>query len=714
VRARLEGALDVARRVGRERPWAVGGAAAVVAWLVASVVLPQGAPLGVVLTGAVFGTATALLAMGLILVYRATRVVNFAQVSMGAVGGILAVNLFLHQGLPYALCLVLGVAVGTGVGALVDVLVIRRFRNASRLLLTVATIGLAQVLGGLELLIPKWVGAPSPLNGGYATTLSRIKLHVDPVIVTGDHLLIVAVVPVVIAALAWFLLRTDNGVAVRAAAENAERALMLGIPVRRLSTIVWAVAGGLSALTFVLKGPFQGVTPDVLGGPTLLLPALAAAVIARMESLPLAFGAGVGLGILEQLVLWNSNTASAADVAFLLVILGALLAQRQHLSRATEGDTSSWSIVSAVRPIPRELRHLPEVRIGRGVLIVLVGLFALAAPFVYGPSTTNLMSVALVWGMVATSLVVLTGWGGHISLGQFAIVGTGAIVAGNLIQKLDLDLFVCLAIAGAAGAAIALLVGLPALRIRGLFLAVTTLAFAVALDSYFLNPVHFSGWIPESIDRPVLWRRFPLESERATYYVCLAFLLLAIAVALGVRRARGGRALLATRDNFRASGAMAVPTTASRLSAFVLSGVIAGVAGGLHVMVLHGARVGSYQPVKSLEVFSMAVIGGMGSVGGALLGVFGLRLLEGVSDAYRLLVTGTGLLVILLVLPGGLGQALAMVRDRLLRMVAERRGILVPSLVADRRADDGPEEEAALLAHALEGSQQERELERVP
>jgi branched-chain amino acid transport system permease protein len=236
-----------------------------------------------------------------------------------------------------------------------------------------------------------------------------------------------------------------------------------------------------------------------------------------------------------------------------------------------------------------------------------------------------------------------------------------------------------------------------------LFLAVTTLAFAVALDSYFLNPVHFSGWITQSIDRPNLWERFPLESERAIYYLCLAFLVLAIVVALGVRRARGGRVLLATRDNVRASGAMGVPTTASKLSAFVLAGVIAGVAGGLHVLVLHGARVGSYQPVKSLEVFSMAVIGGLGSAGGALLGVFGLRLLQGVSEAYRLLVTGAGLLFILLVLPGGLGQAVVMLRDRVLRKIAERRGILVPSLVADRKAEeDHAEEETDLLARALE------------
>src|SRR3954451_7097721 len=105
----------------RTRPWIAWPVGVVVAWLVLGAVLPKGAPLGVVLTGAVFGTATALLAMGLILIYRATRIINFAQVGLGGVGGILAVNLFLHQGWPYFLCLVFGALAGIGVGALVDV-----------------------------------------------------------------------------------------------------------------------------------------------------------------------------------------------------------------------------------------------------------------------------------------------------------------------------------------------------------------------------------------------------------------------------------------------------------------------------------------------------------------------------------------------------------------------------------------------------------------
>ncbi len=133
--------------------------------------------------------------------------------------------------------------------------------------------------------------------GGFASPLHRGVLTIEPVIFTGDHVLILAVVPVVIAALAWFLGRTDAGIAMRAAAENLDRARLLGIPVARLSTLVWVVGGGLSALTYVLTAPSKGAVPTGLAGPGLLLPALAAAVLARMESLPVAFFAAAGLGV---------------------------------------------------------------------------------------------------------------------------------------------------------------------------------------------------------------------------------------------------------------------------------------------------------------------------------------------------------------------------------------------------------------------------------
>ena len=692
----------------RLRPLLVA-AALLAAWPLAAAVLPHGAPLGVVLTGVVLGTANGLLAIGLILIYRTNRIVNFAYGSLGSVAGLFGVELYLHSHWNYFLSMGIGVALGLVLGGVVEVLVIRRFARSSRLVLTVATIGLAQVLGGMELILPELFHAHGGPLGGFSSPI-HLTIKIDPVVLRGSHILIVAVVPIVIGVLAWFLGRTDAGIAMRAAAENLDRARLLGIPVARLSTLVWIVGGGLSALTFVLKAPIAGAVPTGLAGPGLLLPALAAAVLARMESLPIAFFSAAGLGALEQLVYWNRNRPSEADVVFLLVILAGLLVRRDRMGRLSD-TSSSWTDTAVARPVPTELRRLPEVRWVKGVLSAGLAVAAVAAPFIYGPSTTTTLSLTLVWAMVGVSLVVLTGWGGHISLGQFAIVGTGAVTAANLVTKLHADLFVALLVSGIVGGAVALLVGLPALRIRGLFLAVTTLAFAVALDSYFLNPTYFHDHIPESLVRPQLWQRFPLERARAMYFLCLIFLVLFVFLARGVRRSRAGRVLIASRDNRRAAEAASVPTTGVILSGFVFSGMLAGIAGGLHVIVLHGVRVGSYQPVQSLEVFAMAVIGGLGSVGGVLLGVFALRALQNVSAQYRLLITGTSLLAVLLVLPGGLGQAAFAVRDRFLKLVAKRRGVLVPSLVADYRHapehtgpdDDHPEDEVDLLDGALTG-----------
>ena len=168
-------------------------------------------------------------------------------------------------------------------------------------------------------------------------------------------MLIVLVAPVVLAALAWFLLRTDHGTAVRAAAENTDRALLLGIPVRRNTTIVWMLAGGLAALAFILKAPFTGFAPGVATtGPTVLLPALAAAVVARMESLPVALGAGIGLGVIEQVARWNtSGSPSFVDALFVVVIVVALLLPQAARSAVRDQVTSSWSAVGTRPADPR-------------------------------------------------------------------------------------------------------------------------------------------------------------------------------------------------------------------------------------------------------------------------------------------------------------------------------------------------------------------------
>jgi branched-chain amino acid transport system permease protein len=371
-----------------------------------------------------------------------------------------------------------------------------------------------------------------------------------------------------------------------------------------------------------------------------------------------------------------------------------------------------------LKPIPAELRGLPEVRrpvwIGGAVLALVVLVLTLNA----SPTTVLLMTFALIWGVVAISLVVLTGWGGNISLGQFAIVGAGAMAAGNLMTRWNVDFFIAAAFAVVVGAVVAVLIGLPALRIRGLYLAVTTLAFAVALDSYFLNPVNFSSYVPENVIRPVLWKRFDMASQWVTFFFTLGMLALTVLVVRAIRRSRAGRVMIATRDNDRAADAFAVRTTRVKLQTFVFSGAIAGLAGALYVLALTSSGQGTFKPSMSMEVFSFAVIGGLGSVAGALSGVFFFRGIDfvlaehfsgNVAQIMRLSLTGSGLLFVLYFLPGGLWQFVQRVRDRYLRWVADRRGILVPSLVADRReeitlVDDHAEDETSVIAGALSGT----------
>jgi branched-chain amino acid transport system permease protein len=696
------------RSVGRGPALAIG---VVVAYLLAYVLPGLGshvadkAPIGIVLVGVFTGSVTALLAIGLILIYRANRFINFAYGSMGSLLGVMAIGLHLQHGWPFFLVLPLGIIAGGLVGIAVEFFVVRRFYNSSRLVLTVASIGLAQLLGYFELRGSQAIKFIA-LTGGFKVPIS-FQFDVGVRQMAGDEILIIIVVPFVIAFLAWFLLRTDAGVAVRGAAENADRALLYGIPVRRLSTIVWMIAGCIATLTFILKAPFAGVTPGLANGPAVLLPALAAAVVARMESLPIAFGAGVGLGITEQLVLWNySRRPALIDLIFLGVILVALLAQRGVLSRAQESGASSWSSTGVVKPTPLELRHLPEVKWVRRGLIVAVAALFLWLPSTWNASDQYTAAVAIVWAMVGVSLVVLTGWGGHISLGQFAVVGIGAFTTGNLLIHTQLDFFIVVILAGAAGAAVSLLVGLPALRIRGLFLAVTTLALAIAVNSYLLNTAYFPKLVPNGAKRPLLLERFDTNDNYTMYVMCLAFLALAVIAAMGVRKARNGRVVIATRDNQRAADAASVPTTSVKLSAFVLAGVITGVAGAMHMLLLSNLQVGSYTPDQSLAVFSYAVIGGLGSLPGAIAGVLFFQWLGTLSalGELRLAVAGAGLLFVLYFLPGGLWQLALALRDNLLRRVADRRGILVPSLVADKRVEEGEDEapeELSILEDAL-------------
>lgn len=642
-------------------------------------------PNGIFLQGIVLGALNGLLAMGLVLIYRANRIINFAQGALGAFAATLAGWLVQVQGWPFYIAVLVGLAAAVVSSALVESLIIRRFAKAPRLILTVATIAVAQLLSAGELILAA-LNDDKDISTPFKTPLSW-RFEFGHVFFTGDHIFVLIVTPIVIAALVWFMQGTGYGLAARAAAEDSDRARLLGVRVKRVSMIVWMLAGSLSAITAILQAPVTGFQLGSLAGFSLLMRALAAAVIGRMESLPVTFGAAVLLTMGQQVLFFGTGTSGPDTGLLLAAVLVALLVQRRRIGRLDVGS-STWQAVQEVRSIPTELRNVAEIRYVRwGMAAAGIALFTWL-PFVLPGSRASLVSVIMLYGIIGISLVMLTGWSGNVSLGHWAIVGVGALLAQKWATEADpMDFFLIVLLAGLAGAVVSVVIGLPALRVKGLFLGVTTLAFALTAGSWFFSWSIFRS--NSAVRRPVMWGIWDVSAEKDFYFVCFGALLLSLWVGSNLRKARFGRVLIALRDNEKGAQSLGVRVIYAKLGAFAVSGFMAAAAGALYAYHQQQLRADRFPAEISLLIFSMVVIGGMGSLGGAVMGAAYVRGTQYFLPAqFQLLVTGLGMIVLLLLFPGGLSQITFTIRDRYLRWVADRRGILVPSLVADRRVVD--------------------------
>ena len=457
---------------------AVGPAAAI--WLLQAVVFPV--PLGIVVRGITIGLLTAMIAVGAALVHRANRIVNFAQADLGYPPALFAAILVTQSGLNYWLGLALGLVASFVVGGLVELLFIRRFFRSPRLILTVATIGLGQLLAVLALLTVKHWHKFTPSQRVDAPW--GIKVTIAPLTFDANQILVWVVTPVALFGI-WFLLtRTKVGAQVRASAERSDRAALLGIRVKRLNTLVWAVAGLLAFTALWLRAGVFGLPVGAALSFGVLLRSIAALVIGRMTNLPCIVLSAIALGVLETAVTFGANTGEEGVVWVAIVVLAVLLLRRRSASRVDLDTTSSWQQATEVRAVPRELASLPEVRLVYwlgGALLVAVVLalpkWLSSAPLLKATSVT-------IFAIIGLSVVVLTGWAGQVSLGQMAFVATGGAVTAYATHQWSVDPVLAFALAALAGAAAAVVVGLPALRFRGFYLAVTTLAFALVATIY--------------------------------------------------------------------------------------------------------------------------------------------------------------------------------------------------------------------------------------
>jgi branched-chain amino acid transport system permease protein len=652
-------------------------------------------PAPVILLSLITGCVNALFAVGIVLIYRSNRIINFAQASFGGAGAVLTLVLIREYGWPYYFAALAGIAGAALLGALCELLFIRRFVRASRLVLTVVTIGAGQlILGTATVVLPRLAddslgdGAVGQLLARVDTPLTRLHFRWGAVLFTGDHFALLGATLVVAACLGAFFRFTSAGVAVRAAAENDDRAALLGVNTRSLATIVWVFAALLSGVAAVLLLPFQGVgSASAVGlGSGVLLRALAASVFGRFENIPAVVVAALSLNIVEQSVLFSTGRGDIATLLLFVVLLGGLLLQRAKLVRAEVAESGTWAATEEIRPIPPELAPLPAVRRATRWVIGVAAVITLGYPWIASPSQANTGALFAIYAIIAVSLVILVGWAGQISLGQWGLAGTGALVGGAMTATYHMPFLVGLLVASLVGAGVAVLLGLPALRIRGLFLAVTTLAFSFVVADILLNKRWFGWLLPDGpVNRPQLFF-ISTEDERAFYYVCLAGAAFAVFCALGLRRSRAGRVLIAMRDNERAAQAFGLNLVRVRLMTFALSGFLASFAGALFAHHQHSVTAQSFAPEQSIQMFLMAVIGGLGSALGVLAGPIYQAVFATFLTEWAFLASSVGVLFVLLLLPGGLGGLLFATRDMFLRRVAIRHRIFVPSLLADHLA----------------------------
>jgi ABC-type branched-subunit amino acid transport system ATPase component/ABC-type branched-subunit amino acid transport system permease subunit len=640
------------------------------------------------LVGLIQGLAYALLGVGLVLIYRATRVIHFGYGEIGAFGALALAKLVLDEHWSWWIAMPVMVLSGALIGCAWELIVVRPLSKASRLIVMVGTIAIAQLMFIFQLVIPEIHNRQA-----YPTAIDYHQ-PIGSFVLRGEHLAVLAVTPIIAIALTWFLGRTKYGLAIRASAANTDAASLAGVKVKLLSTLVWGLGGALSTLTFILLFPVRGVTltgsTPVLG-PSLLLRAFLVALVGRLVSLPLAVAGGIGFGLIESGLYANVAPNTVELVIFLLLI--SLLTLR---GAATSSDDGA-SIAGRVRTVPARFAELGLTRALRVGVPALTLITALVVPWVQtDPSKQFAYAKVLVYVIIVMSVTVITGWAGQLSLCQFAFVGLGAFSTAGLTDR-GMPFFWAGVCAVVLTTLAAVVVGFPALRLKGLLLAIITLGFAQATGTWLLTRSVFHS---ASADTDALVTRgplgpFDLTNQRTYYYFCLV---ITVAVAVGLtqlRRSGVGRAIIAVRENESAASSATLSPALAKLTAFAVSGAVAGIGGALFGGLLVQLRATDFAAQQSISVLVIGIVGGVGSIVGAILGtlyLIGLPNVVGANNIVTLLLGGIGLLGLVLFAPGGLLELAQRARDALLeRALARKPAETVEDELASAAENDGLE-----------------------
>jgi branched-chain amino acid transport system permease protein len=550
--------------------------------------------------GIVAGCVYALIATGLVVTYNTTGIFNFAH---GAIAMLSAYSFWqLWQGwhLNAVLSLVivlLGLA--PAFGLVVERVLMRPIRGAPIDLTLVVTLGLLLFLVGVANL--KWNpnqvrNLPAFFNGS--------GFRLGYVLVTYHE--VAAVVATIAIAIGLRLLfnRTRTGVAMRAVVDNADLLAMAGGRPVRVQQLAWALSCSLAAIAGILLAPIARL--DILLLTLLVVDGYAAAVIGRLRSLPLAVGGAMAIGLGQHYLGGYLTSGFLSRIQYVIPMIVLFFV----LILLPQDRLKSASFAGAVAP------RVAGFKSSAVWALVLVAATALLSLNLSGPNLRTAAS-GFILALVLLSLMLLTGYGGMVSICQMTFVGLGAVVMGHVASGGSLlGVAAAVAACGVAG----FILALPTLKMRGLYLGLATFAFAAVMDQAFFTQVFGTGG-SLAISRPRI-PGIPTQSDQAFLILCSVVFAVAAVVVLAVRRSSFGRRLVAVNDSPAACATLGVNVNWTKLVVFTSSAALCGLAGALYGGVTHQVGAFDFAALLSLVVLLLARVGGINTATGVLLGAF--------------------------------------------------------------------------------------------
>src|SRR5579884_4168770 len=593
-----------------------------------------------IFTGSIYGLA----AMGLVLTYKTTGVFNFAY---GAVAMICAfVYWQMHDAWHWSAWIALPLLLLV-VAPLVGYIFEALFRPLAGLSAEVPiVVSIAMIALFTAIVVIVWNGGQAR---GLQPVIPRSSFHLAGHLFVGYDQLGTFVIACLAGGALWWLLRhTRFGTATRAVVDNRDLASIIGINgdnVRRTSWILSTVFGGLVG---VLLSPDLVLDTNQLF--LVVLGAFAPAVIARLTSLPWAFGSALVIGVIQSIPhKWSSsgltaNIESTAPFIILfitLIVLGNQLKESGMAVRSVSASQASDGLEAD------EVAHAERAR--RSTLIgVALFVFCIFLPNIVAGPKVGILTVGIIFAIVGVTLVVLTGWAGQISLAQFSFVGVGAFAAGHLGGAHG-DGFLWAAVVGALIAVpLGVIVGLPSIRLSGLFLALATMAFALLLDNLvFIRGSISGGYTGLTVSRPRIFG-ISFVSDLSFYYLALGlFAVYGIGATL-LRRGPIGRRLQMIRDAPLGASTFGVNLTLTKLVVFAVCGAAAAFAGAFFGALRLTVDPNDFAFQQSLQLLLLVVLGGRALVGGALIagGISTFELLPLAASINRYIPLGVGIGVV--------------------------------------------------------------------